>query len=1009
MYKIKTIAYTATALMVLLTGLIFSQASNSQLERARRLKQNGVMLEAIQEYESYLTKNAADTDARKELVDILLKMNRTDRAIAHIDDLAWRIPNDPDVKEFQNQVKKYRKKEVVKGINYYEERMKDPKVKSHEILEYARYLAANKNMNRSIQMYNRYLSKEPNDNKVRLELAKQYAWTKRYVDCSRQLEKVLSADSNNEEAWMLLGDIHYWQDNKDRAIEAYNRLLKVNPDNREAPKKIRQITSSPGYRERKLKEAVEKNPTGPPLLDLAEYYMEENRLYEADSLVQKRLDANPKDSRAIKLADKIDKTQEKLFEKRIGYYEEQLLINPTDTTALLSLARHYTSQKRFQDAIDKYREYLKQYPEDKKVRLQLAYVYSWAGRTEEAITEFRPLTFNPDYKREASMGLGEALLISEQGLEEAEEIFKSALEENPEDMRAKIGCAEALRRQGNYDEAEAVYEEILEVDPDNKDAEQGLNYIASDIGPLIRHLEKEVENDPQNLKIRKRLANLYYGATRYYEAEDQARYILEYDRKDEDMQEMLEKIKDKKKVFSREQMYKIKRDLQDDPDNWKLRLQYADLLSANNMPDEAIAQYEIVREARPRDEEVNLKLGELYSAYQRWEEALALYTHLAEQNPERLEYRLRLAHVHLWTGNYEAAIDEFKLAIQIDRESVEARLGLANAYRWSGDIYSAYDAYREVLRVDTNNKDARQALGEMSGAFFRGIYLNYYSAKDNEHLKLSEFRLGLSANYSLRLRINFGYGYISMIQTDSLELFEVANKGNFVFGNVDYSFDRLTKMKAEIKYNIFASRNTTDYYFEIEHVFQDVENMEGFTGALFYQAQDAILEIAATKGLQTWTDSLRTDKIGIRGSYDTYERLLFNGLFKYIDISDGNSRLEAWLSGEYRFNEYFAMGLRGDYIKAEEQRDSYWTPENYFTILGFAKLQRKYSRFSYQIFGALGRVIESGALVRQFSFEAGYKLSNSFNLGGGYSAIRTTRIDGEYKYSRWAISLAWSK
>lgn len=94
-------------LVILLSTSVLAQ--DADLSRARKLAQHGVHMEAISEYDSFLRSNPSHIEARIEFVQILMQLNRLDEALPQIDELTWRAPEDPRIKDFQNRIASYRK------------------------------------------------------------------------------------------------------------------------------------------------------------------------------------------------------------------------------------------------------------------------------------------------------------------------------------------------------------------------------------------------------------------------------------------------------------------------------------------------------------------------------------------------------------------------------------------------------------------------------------------------------------------------------------------------------------------------------------------------------------------------------------------------------------------------------------------------------------------------------------------------------------------------------------
>ncbi len=1009
----KTILAILPLVVFLVCGSLTSAFSQDQLlKKARELKTHGVLMEAAEEYEKYVKQAPNDAEARIEYVKVLLDLKKIDQSIPHIEVLQRQKPNDPRVIAFANVVKNRRDNLKQSRLEELKARINQPNPPPALLLEYARYLINANQFNDGVAMYNKYLAQKPKDTKVRLELAQQYAWKQQYRSSRAQLNIILTNNSSDATAWELLGDIYSWQNDEERALNAYQNALKANPGNEKAKSQIRKITTDPGFRERRIKRRLEKDTTGPALLEMAHYLLELNRIYEADTFVKKRLQHFPDDKQAQELTVTINALIVEAQNKQIEEYLKRLTVNPTDSTALLTIGQYYASKSMFTEALELYSTYLNLYPNDYNVRLERAYIFTWSGDPSKAITEFRTIAFIAEYSRRANLGLAEALLNANENYDEAELIFRRDLIDFPDDNnRAKLGLAESLRRQGRYDDARELYQEITESEPGNKQALDGMDLLSQDFGPLISFLERELQKEPEDpYPTYRRLAALYYDSNRLFESEDQVLLFLDKFPDDSRMIALLERIQSRKKQYLLEQIELTRIALQENPNDEELRIKYAKMLASNNRLADAIAQYRTVLENRPNDPQLKLSLAEIYGAGQQWKNVAEIYSHLADEFPSKFDYRYKAAQAYTWMGDYENAIENYNLAIQINPESVESHLALANSYRWSGDIYTAHDEYNAVLVLDPENKVARKALKEMTGTFFRGVQGSYNYSWDNEDFRLWDAQLNATANYSLKLHFMVGYGWLKYSQKDYTLKYDVTNEGNYLLGRINYYFDPNTRMYLEYRYQMFSEKNSDMYSLELEHEFDETTEFKGLQGRILYTSQDAILEVASTKGLRTWLRELRADKFGVWALYETKYTAFVEGQFHYLMISDDNTRSDWWLSGGYPLNPKIKLGLRYDNISAKFTAPEYWSPASYSTIMIWAKVSNKFSRWGYDLYGAIGKIRSTSNTVRQYSLYVGYKLSDHFNAGGGYSSIYTSREEGEYyQYGRWAFTLSWSK
>ncbi|MDP8229341.1 MAG: tetratricopeptide repeat protein, partial [Candidatus Electryoneaceae bacterium] len=606
-----TIIYFIVMFFLGTLSSIAVESPSEMLARAEQLKQGGVVMEAITVYRQYVGQVPDDHEARISLVEMLLDMRQKEQAIQHIQKLRQVKHDDPRVRRFIIIADEFISSRRQRQVESFENSVRQGNASPATLLKYARYLGGDNQPTQAIKIYKRYLATNPNNNAARLEMAKQLAWTRQYSRCLSELNLLLTRNQNNIRARILLGDIYYWQSKEELALNAYRRVLEVSPNHRGVKQKINQIITTPGYREEQLIQALESDPEGELLNDLSSYYLESGREYEADSLARKRLRFAPNDTIAIQLVGVIEQHRLERLAVQIARYKEILSRMPRDTTARLHLARHYAAVPEFTVALDHYNRYMEQYPMDYWIRLERAKILSWSGDPESAVEEFRIVTIALPDNRESRIGLGEALLIANLNLDEAEEIFREDLEDHPDDIRSHLGYADALRRQGKNPKARSEYETILEADSSHQDALRGLYLLSHDVGPLMLQLERQLADNPDNLALKRRLAGLYFDAERFYEAEKLVLDLIVAYPDAMPLQQFMEEIRLSKVRFQTRELQDAKLAVQEHSDDLDIRMNYAEILAVNGRYEDAVAQFRLILEHRPDDQKLAVKIAEL--------------------------------------------------------------------------------------------------------------------------------------------------------------------------------------------------------------------------------------------------------------------------------------------------------------------------------------------------------------------------------------------------------------
>jgi len=1007
--KVLLVAILATTVLWLFGGSLYAQAPADILSRAKRLHQTGVKMEAVIQYEAYLKQVPTDLDTRLTLIALLNEMKRELETKPHIDYCVKHHPNDPRVRPYVEIAQAQRAQAIRSRYQELEALVSVPNPQPNHILEYARHFAQTKQYARAVKQYERYLQIMPKDNKARYELAQQHAWNKNYPVALRLIATILANNSNDVQARVLWGNILFWQGDEEGAMEQYSIASKLSPKDASILKQIKQIESQPGYREKMLTKAVQKDSIGVALTDLAAYFLEVNREWEAEALVKRRLAISPNDKDAQKIQAEIEQRRTERFNKNVQASLDRLEKNPRDTTALLLMARINSQSGDFQASLEFYNRYKDLFPMDYKTRLERANVLLWSGNAREAADEYRIINVALPDNRQSRLGLGEALIQINTDIEEAEQIFAQDVKENPTDLLSRLRYAYAIRRLGKYPEAKQIYKEILAVDSANQEAKEGLRIMDQDFGPLIRDIELKVAADPTNKALQMRLAGMLFDAKRYFEAEKLVTQMIAEDQKNKRLQSFLEQIVQRKKIYQAEQLAQARIKVLDRPDSLELRIRYAELLAAEGFGKEAVAQYRLILEQRPNQPDLTQKAADLLLNNKQLKEAIELYGNLADQYPTVFQYRYRLALILSWAGDNDQAIIEFESALRLNPSSVEGQIGLANAYKWKGDIYTAWDIFRRLLALYPNNIEARNALEDMDGSFFRGMDASISDAVDNETFHLTEGGVNAIVGISLKMIIKAGFGSFQLSQSDRTKLYPFSEVGYFGQGRVDYYFDQHTRGGFGVKYYVFADYKTPSYWLDIQHTFIEGSGLEGVEGSLRYSSQLAVFDLASTHSLQTFTDKLTSDRFTAWAKYTNQIRPWFlEGSFDYFAVSDANGRTDLVLSAGYWFQKWLSVGPRYEQISASKEVKQYWSPDKYETVSGWVGVQNSSSRWTVSATAGFGRVLHTDNTVRRASGQASYRINNQFSIAASFLALATARQDGEYWYRGLNGSLVWN-
>jgi tetratricopeptide (TPR) repeat protein len=310
-------------------------------------------------------------------------------------------------------------------------------------------------------------------------------------------------------------------------------------------------------------------------------------------------------------------------------------------------------------------------------------------RAAEAPAPEKTLTRQQEARRNVEAG---NQLFKRGQYDEAEHMFRLALEADPASLEAVAGLGRVAVQRGQYSEAVPLLERATRVSSQIVSAFQALGdaYAATgDVERAAAAYRQAVALAPGDLDSRLMLARSLTEIGEYSEAED---------------------------ICSR--AIKIARD---DP----VRLSRAhqglgEVYSRQGNSPAAMSAYYKAAELNPRDVEVTRGLANCAIRAGLYAEAAAAYTKLLQLAPLDLSAKKQLAWVNFKLERFPLAITHYE-AIRDSLGTVD-RYYLAQAYAKSNKVDRAVEQFREVVRLDKEN--------------YKGVYCNmayvYYDANRYE-------------------------------------------------------------------------------------------------------------------------------------------------------------------------------------------------------------------------------------------------------------------------------------
>ena len=468
-----------------------------------------------------------------------------------------------------------------------------------------------------------------------------------------------------------------------------------------------------------LEDQLRANPKDVEALKLlAQAYLRLEKYPEAVGVAKKALELAPQDVEAQRIYEEAKVRRDEELGFLVEEYERVLRAHPEDLTYRLKAARAYYQMEQWDKAAEHYRLYLKARPEDHEARHEYAQTLSWGNRFDEASREYRKL-----------------------------------LETYPDSVPLRLEYAYTLLWAGKYDAAIFQFQKVLEINPQNTQAQKGLAQAkelkkATTPRPsLIDIYYSRLEKHPEDQRTRLKLIRELLKAKRLEEAIAEAQKVLKARPEDPTATRLLREAQARLREALQDSLGYYQQKLAEHPDNPKLHLKIARILTRLERYRDALPHYEAYLEAYPEDTQVRLLYARALSwsgdfrkavkAYEevltawpdsthimeeyaenlswagKFEDAARVYENLLARAPERLDLRLAYGKNLVWAGAYEAAVPVLKEVAEKEPDNAEAHLFLAYGLFQTGKLDEAEKEYETVLKLDPLNTEAKERLQEV--------------------------------------------------------------------------------------------------------------------------------------------------------------------------------------------------------------------------------------------------------------------------------------------------------
>lgn len=319
----------------------------------------------------------------------------------------------------------------------------------------------------AIKNYQEALVHDPQNTKLRIELADVLSWEKRYAEAISHYQKVLEKTPDSEKVRIKLGRTYLWNGQSKEALEVTQMILNKNSRQSDALAIAGEALMLLERYEEAL-EAMDKR-----LLEGDDRHV---RWLRAETLFFLGRSEDAKDKLVViakESPENLDaKTRLAEIEVNAGRYvqaraicAEILTRDSTHRGARELIALTSAYQRDYKGALALYDELLKE-KEDEKVRLQRARVLGWYKRHEDSWIEYKK-TFALHSNANIEMEMQAKRLNWDRRIEAAIARYETLIQRDPANLEARFDLGELYATQSMTEKATQTYQSILKVAPDH--------------------------------------------------------------------------------------------------------------------------------------------------------------------------------------------------------------------------------------------------------------------------------------------------------------------------------------------------------------------------------------------------------------------------------------------------------------------------------------------------------------------------------------------------------------
>jgi len=351
---------------------------------------------------------------------------------------------------------------------------------------------ANLNLNkidRAILIYKKVIKINSKNSLAHYNLGVAYSANKNIKDAQKSYEKAIEIDIKDHKSYLQLGRIYHTKGELSDAIVSYRKVI-----------------------------GIEKNDIVDYKVDaynnLGIIYLYQQKFEKTIEAYRASIELNPKNEKGYLSIANIyfDKKE---YSKALEAVSNVVTINPRNERAYLIIGTISSMNQNYDKAIKAYKEVLKINPKNKEVENILNLIERELGN--DGVSEIQSFRNNEDYYK---MG---TVLFAKKEYEKAIELFKKAIEINPQNDAAYTYIGIAHKNKEEYSQAIEAYKKAIDINPKSDNAYYNMGFTYE----FQKEYKQAIKSYINAVTINSKNAGAYYNMGMLYELQEEYKEAIE--------------------------------------------------------------------------------------------------------------------------------------------------------------------------------------------------------------------------------------------------------------------------------------------------------------------------------------------------------------------------------------------------------------------------------------------------------------------------------------------------